>query len=1318
MTVLLCSTTLVWAQTEQDFTDRLVNPSFETGDMTGWTKSWIDGDIDVRANSNSTYTVSNCDGNYLFNTWTSGDSYVFCCPNQFVEQELTGLPAGEYQLVALAASNTYGGVNTPVWLYANDQQESIVPKSKTVFNEVSLNFFVDPTTPYVKLGMKSASWFKCDHFRLYYLGETDDYRTHIGEGQTGEVSTLVEYWNGFNTDRWVFTKMEGHDHGNFPYQTYNMDVSRFEASRLNYWTGPENRLGNARITRTFNNLTSGWYEFRSLVRVYDENGDFDGTASGLTMLCGDKSLPITDGVEMSEGSLVGKGFYDTYSAIAQVGTDGTLTIGFETKNASFNWLTWVDARLLYYGDTRPIDNRYLRQLDKLAGIVEQASGGQEGFGAVYQDAQNRLRNVDSDDEAEVIFDEVRSAVLDIVKNYPATNGQYELTALITNADLKQGQRGWTVQNANLKTNGSGIGYAEDTRTTATISQIIKGLPAGHYTLSAQGFYRPTEVATSVRNYENGVEDIKASLFLGTQSAKLSSQIEGRRFVTTRTSGIQTTMEGRAFPSSAAAAPTSFEYGDYWTSVDMTLSADDDLPLGVRVDPTTLTNNCTFFGNFRLFYGDYVPDVTLSDNDTEYPVKVPTRAHVVLQKQFKAGTLVPLCLPFDVTTEQFDELYGVGSAADKVAQLYPVSFVKAGTPFVAKMNETVDGIDFGTIMLSPVQPDTYVLPWNGGWLESSYIKANRRESNYCWKFMSQAKGSSLVAATSMSFQVTEPQRMDFSVTLENLSARKFLSENTYFLSGGSVIDNYRKMTPPQRRDTPNPVMVPVSIIDASNIYVEYSEDKTFASAKRISVVPGDNCYIPNLYPQRTYYYRVVADGSTRQQGRFHTDGRLCMIYAPSANNIRDLGGWLTDDKTKRVKYGNIFRGSELNGDHTANAGDLQVLRNLGIASEIDLRWNGESSGAGGISAFGFTDTFYFADGNDWLAEDLNNATSIDHWRKEWALTLRTLRAGKAIYFHCVWGADRTGLWGMLLNGILGLSFDAIFKDYELTSYGLAGARYKDQWSDRISVIDAMEGRNLPAKFENYFLNVLQVPQDEIDYFRSVMLEDVTMQPVVIDENTNYDSKQEGKTNITLHLTLQSGQRNAVVLPFALSSTQLRKLFGTGTLVETIDSFDGTELTTRKSYATTANVPFLLTPVEVSDTHTYELEDMTLVHGVAVCSPFVGGRLCGNYDAALDVTQAATDAVHTSYVMQDFCFYKTDMADPLLNSLHAYLVLDRPEANAHGVIYFLGETPTGISSLNNEQLIMNNDGAVYDLSGRRVLHPTKGLYIINGKKVLMK
>ena len=46
---------------------------------------------------------------------------------------------------------------------------------------------------------------------------------------------------------------------------------------------------------------------------------------------------------------------------------------------------------------------------------------------------------------------------------------------------------------------------------------------------------------------------------------------------------------------------------------------------------------------------------------------------------------------------------------------------------------------------------------------------------------------------------------------------------------------------------------------------------------------------------------------------------------------------------------------------------------------------------------------------------------------------------------------------------------------------------------------------------------------------------------------------------------------------------------------------------------------------------------------------------------------------------------------------------------------GET-TGINAVNGEGVTVN--GSVYDLQGRRVAQPTKGLYIVNGKKVIIK
>ena len=47
-----------------------------------------------------------------------------------------------------------------------------------------------------------------------------------------------------------------------------------------------------------------------------------------------------------------------------------------------------------------------------------------------------------------------------------------------------------------------------------------------------------------------------------------------------------------------------------------------------------------------------------------------------------------------------------------------------------------------------------------------------------------------------------------------------------------------------------------------------------------------------------------------------------------------------------------------------------------------------------------------------------------------------------------------------------------------------------------------------------------------------------------------------------------------------------------------------------------------------------------------------------------------------------------------------------------------TSTGVDSINAQDSEENADDKVYDLQGRRVANPVKGIYIVNGKKVLMK
>ena len=155
---------------EVDMTGLIVNPSFEAGNINGWTSSQSGDQTGAKLNSNPTYTMSNVDGLYVFNTWVwQGQSY------RLVQNfsELSGLPVGKYKLSAVVASGPDAGSEQyTIVLSAGGESTDITVNDKTVGVEGTVEF------NYVGGGMdivvSSSNWFKADDFRLTYVGELSD----------------------------------------------------------------------------------------------------------------------------------------------------------------------------------------------------------------------------------------------------------------------------------------------------------------------------------------------------------------------------------------------------------------------------------------------------------------------------------------------------------------------------------------------------------------------------------------------------------------------------------------------------------------------------------------------------------------------------------------------------------------------------------------------------------------------------------------------------------------------------------------------------------------------------------------------------------------------------------------------------------------------------------------------------------------------------------------------------------------------------------------------------------------------------------------
>lgn len=129
-----------------------------------------------------------------------------------------------------------------------------------------------------------------------------------------------------------------------------------------------------------------------------------------------------------------------------------------------------------------------------------------------------------------------------------------------------------------------------------------------------------------------------------------------------------------------------------------------------------------------------------------------------------------------------------------------------------------------------------------------------------------------------------------------------------------------------------------------------------------------------------------------------------------------------------------------------------------------------------------------------------------------------------------------------------------------------------------------------------------------------------------------------------------------------------------------------------------------------------------------------RLCGKFFETTIAGMEATDGAGNTYAVtadnirafnintadthNPMGFYKVQTTVTTVPGNKAFLVLTAEEMLSKGFyLRFEDGSVTAIESLENATPQKGND-AVYDLQGRRVYNPTHGLYIVNGKKVIIK
>ena len=280
-------------------------------------------------------------------------------------------------------------------------------------------------------------------------------------------------------------------------------------------------------------------------------------------------------------------------------------------------------------------------------------------------------------------------------------------------------------------------------------------------------------------------------------------------------------------------------------------------------------------------------------------------------------------------------------------------------------------------------------------------------------------------------------------------------------------------------------------DASSYVLKISTNKSFEDAIEI-VTTNNSASVNNLFAGETYYWQVTAGDSVSSVYSFKTAVSPRTIALDGVDNTRDIGGYVTESG-KRVKQGMIYRTASL--DNITEAGKLAAINEYKIKTDVDLRAEGDGT-AGKGSPIGESVNYYQYSGSYYISST-TGINAQDRWPNiAAAIKVFAKAENYPIAIHCSIGRDRTGTMCLLINGLLGVSKEDLFMDYELTYFSKIGCSDEVGANGMVDMFERTynwlaeyggeDDRPFSEHVEKYMLDIGVTPE-EIEAIRTNMLE---------------------------------------------------------------------------------------------------------------------------------------------------------------------------------------------------------------------------------------
>ena len=244
----------------------------------------------------------------------------------------------------------------------------------------------------------------------------------------------------------------------------------------------------------------------------------------------------------------------------------------------------------------------------------------------------------------------------------------------------------------------------------------------------------------------------------------------------------------------------------------------------------------------------------------------------------------------------------------------------------------------------------------------------------------------------------------------------------------------------------------------------------------------------------------------------------------------------------------------------------------------------------------------------------------------------------------------------------------------------------------------------------------------DYADDVTFKVNVVNFLVLDETSTVAPVAATGVNVKVKRTINANEWSTICLPFAMSEEQVKAAFGNDVELKDFSSWSSEKNTDDEIVsinvgftsvsAIEANHPYVIKVSTAISEFTVDGVDIDPADAeVVVGKGKTKGTFYGNYVAGTEVPE------ENLFISGNKFYYST--GSTTIKAFRGYFelkdVLDSYYDEAPSRVVFDFGDVTGIQKISAQG---QNDGIYYDLSGRRVEKPSKGVFIVNGKKVIIK